>query len=68
MFFKRLFSKKEQPVDEPMHGLPTLQTKEEQEATREHMVAAMAADRARRGATGEHPPAEESKDAPTDES
>jgi len=47
MFFRRLFGRKEKPVAEPMHGSPALQTDAEQQATRERMLAEMAADRER---------------------
>jgi hypothetical protein len=62
MFFKRLFGHREKPAAEPTHGL-TPQTQAEQQATRQHMEAELAADRERRGATdirpGGEPPAEQ---------
>ena len=42
-FFKRLFGRKEKPAPEPMHGSPVLQTEEEQQATRDRMLAEMEA-------------------------
>ena len=66
-FFKRLFGRKEKPAPEPMHGSPALQTEAEQQATRERMLAEMAADRERAAAkearAGSESP--EGKDAET---
>jgi hypothetical protein len=49
-FFKRLFGRKERPEPEPMHGSPLLQTEEEQQATRDRMLAEMQAARERMAA------------------
>jgi hypothetical protein len=72
MFLKRLFSHKKKPAAEQARGFSTQQTQGEQDATREHMEAELAADRERRGATdvrpgSEQPPAEDSGGAPTDD-
>jgi hypothetical protein len=68
MFFKRLFGRKEKAASEPVHGLPSLQTQAEQDATRERMEAEMDADRERRNARdasndAEQPPPDESESA-----
>lgn len=67
MFFRRLFGRKEKPASEPVHGLPSLQTQAEQDATRERMEAEMDADRERRRAretsAAEEPPPDESESA-----
>lgn len=72
MFFKRLFSRKEKPAAEQPRDFSTQQTQAEQDTTREHMEAEVAADRERRGATdirpgSEQPPAADSGRAPTDD-
>jgi len=65
MFFKRLFGRREKLAAEPRRGVSTQQTQAEQDATRKHMEADVAADRERRGATdvrpgSEQPPAQDS--------
>lgn len=72
MFFKRLFSRREKPAAEPPPGVSTEQTEAEQDATRKHMETEVAADRERRGATdvrpgSEKPPAQDSEEAPADD-
>ena len=66
-FFKRLFGGKQKPAPEPMHGSPALQTEAEQQATRERMLAEMAADRERAAAKETRPGPEpsEGEDAET---
>ena len=71
MFLRRLFSRREKPAAEQPRGFSTQQTQAEQDATRKHMEAELAADRERRGATdvrpgSEQPPAQDSERAPTD--
>jgi hypothetical protein len=70
MFFKRLFGRKEKAAPEPMHGLPVLQTEEEQQATRERMLAEMDAARERLAAKeasagGESPEGKDTKPGET---
>lgn len=59
MFFKRLFSRREKPAAEPRRGFSPQQTQAEQDATRKHMEADVAADRERRGATDVRPGSEQ---------
>jgi hypothetical protein len=61
MFLKRLFGRKEKAEPEPMHGSPMLQSEAEQEATREHMLAEMEADRERLAERETHPESEPSE-------
>lgn len=72
MFFKRLFGRKEKPAAEPQQGYSPQQTQAEQDATRDHMEAELAADRERRGATdvrpgSKQPPAQDPAETPTDD-
>lgn len=55
-FLKRLLRRQEKPKPEPP-SLPrgVAQTQAEQDTTREHMEADVAADRKKRGATDERP-------------
>ena len=59
MFFKRLFGRKEKPAADQPRDYSTQQTQAEQDETRGHMEAEVAADRERRGATDEGPGSEE---------
>lgn len=59
MFFKRLFSRRKRPADEPPRGSSTQQTQVEQDATRKHMESEVVDDRERRGATDERPGSEQ---------
>jgi len=70
MFLRRVLSRREKPAAQQPRGFSTQQTQAEQDATREHMEAELAADRERRGATdvrpgGEHPPVQDSGRAPS---
>jgi hypothetical protein len=72
MFLRRLFSRREKPAAEQPRGFSTQQTQAEQDATRKHMEAELAADRERRGATdvrpgSDQPPAQDSGRTPTDD-
>jgi hypothetical protein len=66
-FLKRLFSRKQTPVAEPMRGLAPEETQAEQGAMRQHMEADVAADRKRRGATDVRPGGERPAQEPPDE-
>ena len=72
MFLRRLFRRREKPAAEQPRNFSTQQTQAEQDATRKHMEAEVAADRERRGATdvrpgSEQPPAQDSGQTPTDD-
>jgi hypothetical protein len=53
-FLKRLFRRQERPVPPPVPK-GVAQTEAQQDATRKHMEAEVAADRKRRGATDTRP-------------
>jgi hypothetical protein len=72
MFLRRLFGRREKPAAEQPRGFSTQQTQADQDATRKHMEAELAADRERRGATdvrpgSEQPPAQDPGRTTTDD-